>query len=146
MYSNLNFISLETERKQFRKNNVHFVVLIIFTDMRNNKHTIFNNKQLAKRQIGIKQNIEMTKKIYPNIYMANMAYPNGKIYVYTYVHIWLTSLPVNFIDGVTSHGTFNNQIRARNPSYFWHFAYVRQSIDVHFGAVRDSGNKTLADV
>jgi len=30
--------------------------------MRNNKHTIFNNKQLAKRQIGIKQNIEMTKK------------------------------------------------------------------------------------
>jgi len=87
MYSNLNFISLETERKQFRKNNVHFVVLIIFTDMRNNKHTIFNNKQLAKRQIGIKQNIEMTKKRYPNIYMANIAYPNGKIYVYTYMYM-----------------------------------------------------------
>jgi len=90
MYSNLNFISLETERKQFRKNNVHFVVLIIFTDMRNNKHTIFNNKQLAKRQIGIKQNIEMTKKRYPNIYMANIAYPNGKIYMF--IHMYMAHL------------------------------------------------------
>lgn len=58
----------------------------------------------------------------------------------------LTALPVDFIDGVTSHGTFNNQIGARDPGYFWHFAYVRQSIDVHFGAVRDSANKTLAGV
>lgn len=29
--------------------------------MRNNKHTIFNNKQLAKRQISIKRKNKMTK-------------------------------------------------------------------------------------
>lgn len=120
--------------------------------MPNNKHTIFNNKQLAKRQISIKRNI-MTKKdiTYESIYMPHIAshirmgYIYGFLFLYIFVYICayvqLTSLPVNFIDGVTSHGTFNNQIRARNACYFWHFAYVRQSIDVHFGAVRDSGNE-----
>lgn len=80
-----------------------------------------------------------------NTYGSNMS--NRQTHTsYMYVNIYveysqrmmlLTTLPVDFIDGITSHRTFNNQIRARDSRYFWHFAYVRQSIDVHFGAVRD---------